>query len=127
MTSLMRLSYLVRRAGHPEHVALIDRPAIQCHKSSASEAPDPGAIRATSSRNARAASSVSAVDFSKLTRDQAAALQEATVEDFKDGRGEDAHDVRKIPFKLADERAALVVDDAAGVVLRCDAERRPLI
>ena len=30
------------------------------------------------------------LDFSKLTRDQAAALQEVTVEDFKDGRGENA-------------------------------------
>ncbi len=48
------------------------------------------------------------VDFSKLTRDQAAALVEVSVEDFKDGRGEGARDVRKIRFKLADKRAALV-------------------
>jgi hypothetical protein len=48
------------------------------------------------------------LDFSKLTRDQAAALTEVTVEDFKDGRGEDARNVRKIRFKLADKRAALV-------------------
>jgi phage terminase small subunit len=48
------------------------------------------------------------LDFSKLTRDQAAALMEVTVEDFRDGRGEDARNVRKIRFKLADKRAALV-------------------
>jgi phage terminase small subunit len=48
------------------------------------------------------------LDFSKLTRDQAAALVEVTVEDFKDGRGDAARDVRRIKFKLADKRAALV-------------------
>lgn len=48
------------------------------------------------------------LDFSALTRDQAAALQEVTVEDFKEGRGENARDVRKVKFKLADKRAALV-------------------
>jgi phage terminase small subunit len=48
------------------------------------------------------------LDFSKLTRDQAAALVEVTVEDFLDGRGEDARQVRKVKFKLADKRAALV-------------------
>jgi phage terminase small subunit len=47
-------------------------------------------------------------DFSAITRDQAAAIAEVTVEDFKDGRGEDARDVRKIRFKLTDKRAALV-------------------
>lgn len=49
-----------------------------------------------------------ALDFSSLTREQAAALVEVTVEDFKDGRGDDARDVRRIKFKLADKRAALV-------------------
>ncbi len=47
------------------------------------------------------------LDFSELTRDQAAALQELTVEDFLDGRGEDAREVRRVRFKLADKRAAL--------------------
>ena len=47
------------------------------------------------------------LDFSELTRDQAAALIEVTVEDFKDGRGESARDVRRVKFKLADKRAAL--------------------
>lgn len=48
------------------------------------------------------------LDFGQLTRDQAAALAEVTVEDFRDGRGEDARDVRRVKFKLADKRAALV-------------------
>lgn len=48
------------------------------------------------------------LDFSALTREQAAALTEVTVEDFKDGRGPDARDVRRVKFKLADKRAALV-------------------
>lgn len=48
------------------------------------------------------------LDFSALSADQAAALHEVTVEDFKDGRGEDARDVRRIKFKLYDKRAALV-------------------
>jgi len=47
-------------------------------------------------------------DFSAITRDQAAAIAEVTVEDFKDRRGEDARGVRKIRFKLTDKRAALV-------------------
>lgn len=48
------------------------------------------------------------LDFSKLSREQAAALVEVTVEDFKEGRGKDARDVRRVKFKLADKRAALV-------------------
>lgn len=48
------------------------------------------------------------LDFSKLTRDQAAALIEVTVEDFKDGRGEDSRDVRRVKFKMADKKGALV-------------------
>jgi phage terminase small subunit len=48
------------------------------------------------------------LDFSALTRDQAAALVEVTVENFKDGRGDGARDVRRVKFKLADKKAALV-------------------
>jgi phage terminase small subunit len=48
------------------------------------------------------------LNFSGLSRDQAAALVEVTVEDFKEGRGEAARDVRRVKFKLADKRAALV-------------------
>ena len=47
------------------------------------------------------------LDFSALTRDQAAALAEVTVEDFKEGRGKDARDVRRIKFRLADKLSAL--------------------
>lgn len=48
-----------------------------------------------------------ALNFGELTRDQAAALAEVTVEDFTDGRGDDARDVRRVKFKLWDKRAAL--------------------
>lgn len=47
------------------------------------------------------------LNFAELTRDQAAALVEVTVEDFLDGRGEDAREVRRVKFKLADKRGAL--------------------
>jgi phage terminase small subunit len=48
------------------------------------------------------------LDFSALTRDQGAVLQEVTVEDFVDGRGEDARAVKRVKFKLHDKQAALV-------------------
>jgi phage terminase small subunit len=48
------------------------------------------------------------LDFSNLSREQAAALTEVTVEDYTEGRGEDAREVKRVRFKLADKRAALV-------------------
>jgi phage terminase small subunit len=53
-------------------------------------------------------SSDSCLDVSKLTRDQAAALAEVTVDDFVEGRGENARAVKRVKFKLHDKRAALV-------------------
>ena len=44
------------------------------------------------------------LDFSALTRDQTAALSEVTVEDFVDGRGQDARAVRRVKFKLYFDR-----------------------
>jgi phage terminase small subunit len=47
-------------------------------------------------------------DFSRLSRDHAAALVEVTVEDFKDGRGAGAREIRRVRFKLADKLGALI-------------------
>jgi phage terminase small subunit len=49
-----------------------------------------------------------ALPVQKLTRDQAAAIQEYTVEHYVDGHGDDAKPVKKIKIKLADKRNALV-------------------
>lgn len=47
------------------------------------------------------------LDFGSLTRDQAAALSEVTIEEYVDGRGTGAREVKRTKFKLHDKRAAL--------------------
>ncbi|MGC2410724.1 MAG: terminase small subunit [Methyloceanibacter sp.] len=47
------------------------------------------------------------LDLSNLTRDQSLALKDFNVEDYKEGRGEDSRDVRKVRVSFQDKVSAL--------------------
>jgi phage terminase small subunit len=48
------------------------------------------------------------LDFTRLTKDEAAAIQEITTETTRIGDDEDGREITRTKFKLADKRAALV-------------------
>jgi phage terminase small subunit len=48
------------------------------------------------------------VELSTISREQGAGLAEMNIEYFKDGRGKDTHEVRRLQVKLKDKRNALV-------------------
>jgi phage terminase small subunit len=48
------------------------------------------------------------LDWSKLSRSQAAALAQVTVDSYMDGGGKAAREVKSVKFRLVDKRAALV-------------------
>jgi len=49
-----------------------------------------------------------AIDFSAVDRDQGAAILELVVEEYTDGKGDNARPVKRTKFRLADKKGALV-------------------
>jgi hypothetical protein len=46
------------------------------------------------------------IDLANCTFDQMSAIKSITVEDYKEGRGDDARDVRKVKLELHDKQVA---------------------
>lgn len=63
------------------------------------------------------------VDLSNLTRDQAAAIGELTVDQYMDGAGEEARPIKRIRFKLSSKQDAL---EKLGRTLRMFIDRHEL-
>ena len=66
------------------------------------------------------------VDLADASRDHLAAVQEIVVEDFKDGRGDHARDVRRVKLKLHDKKGALVdIGRELGMFINRTEQGRP--
>ena len=66
------------------------------------------------------------VDLTDASLDHLAAVQEIVVEDFKDGRGENARDVRRVKLKLHDKKGALVdIGRELGMFINRTEQGRP--
>ena len=62
-------------------------------------------------------------DIASATPEQRAAIQEMTIEEFKDGRGEDARDVRWVKIKLYNPAHARRSRGPARGAVNCDRRR----
>ena len=47
------------------------------------------------------------LDYARISRDQASAIQEITIDEYKEGRGPGARDIKRVRIKLAEKRPAL--------------------